>query len=225
MCDIETVLFDLDETLCTFPKSRDDVLEEAFNRAGVDPFFDADDFERVIPQVHGKSAYDLRRKCFEQLATERDRPLSSARAVADAYKRREPESVIPLPGAVAAVRTLGDQFRLGVVTNGAEETQRRKLDALGLTSRFDTIVCATPETAIKPDPDPVHRALSAVDTDPSAAVLVGDSLESDVQAARNAGVHPIWIASGEEAHTVDHAVTVVESVADLARRPFPWQSE
>lgn len=224
MSSIETILFDLDDTLCTYTESAEGVLRDAFRRAGVEPFFDTDDFERWIPRVHAESALDLREQCFAGIAREQGRDPAVGHAVAAAYESRQPEAVEPTPGAETALAGLADDFRLGLVTNGAREAQHRKLDALGFAEWFETVVCATPETAIKPDPDPIHRALDALDTDPAEAVLVGDSLSSDVAGARNAGVTPVWVAGdgGDAAQSEPVPSVVVESVADLAERPYPW---
>ena len=222
---IETVLFDLDDTLCTYTESAEAVLRDAFRRAGVDPFFDTDDFARWIPTVHAESPLDLREQCFAGIARERGHDPAVGHAVAAAYEPRPPEAVDPVPGAEAALSTLADEFRLGLVTNGARETQRRKLDALGFTESFGAIVCATPETAIKPDPDPIQRALDALDADPANAVLVGDSLASDVAGARNAGVTPVWVGGDADDDTDQSEPVpslVVESVAALTERPYPW---
>lgn len=227
MSSIETILFDLDDTLCTYTESAEAVLRDAFRRAGVEPFFDTDDFERWIPKVHAESALDLREQCFAGIAREQGHDPAVGHAVAAAYEPRQPEAVEPTPGAEAALAGLADDFRLGLVTNGARETQHRKLDALGFAEWFETVVCATPETAIKPDPDPIHRALDALDTDPAEAVLVGDSLSSDVAGARNAGVTPVWVAGdgGDAAQSEPVPSVVVESVADLAERPYPWVTD
>jgi HAD superfamily hydrolase (TIGR01509 family) len=225
---IETLLFDLDGTLCSYTESTEAVLRDAFRRAGVEPFFDTDDFERWIPKVHAESALDLREQCFAGIAREQGRDPAVGHAVAAAYEPRRPEAVDPIPGVEAVLTTLSDEFRLGLVTNGARETQRRKLDALGFEASFETVVCATPETAIKPDPDPIHRALDALDTDPADAVLIGDSLASDVAGARNAGVTPVWVGGdggGETDQSEPVPSLVVESVADLAEQPYPWVTD
>lgn len=51
---------------------------------------------------------------------------------------------------------------------------------------------AEPGRAVKPDPEPFDRALSALGVTPTETVHVGDSLRSDVAGARAAGVTPVW---------------------------------
>ena len=51
-------------------------------------------------------------------------------------------------------------MKLGVITNGSTEWQRRKLDSLGITSWFDTVLISEAEGIRKPDREIFHRALA-----------------------------------------------------------------
>ncbi|MCQ4332535.1 HAD family hydrolase [Natronomonas sp. F2-12] len=61
------------------------------------------------------------------------------------------------------------------------------LSSLDIADWFDSVVCCTPETGWKPDPNPVERALSAAGAETGPGVLVGDG-PHDVGAAWNAGL-------------------------------------
>ncbi len=77
----------------------------------------------------------------------------------------------------------------------------------------------SPETPRKPAPDMVRHALTALNTDPSAAVYVGDS-EVDVQTARNAGLPMIGVAwgfRGRAALAAAGAETIVDTAAEILR--------
>lgn len=86
--------------------------------------------------------------------------------------------------ALARHYVLREDHALGIVTNGGPDTQKPKLDALGLTRSFDTVVYAGYDVAPKPDPAPFERALGDLDVRPERAVHVGNSLEADVAGAR-----------------------------------------
>ena len=73
-----------------------------------------------------------------------------------------------------------------LVTHCQEYLTDPVLDALDIRDWFDSVVCCTEETGWKPDPEPVHMALSSVGAD-GAGVLVGDG-PHDVGAAWNAGL-------------------------------------
>ena len=61
------------------------------------------------------------------------------------------------------------------------------LEGLDIRDWFDAVVCCTEETGWKPDPEPVHMALSEAGANGGAGVLVGDGPQ-DIGAAWNAGL-------------------------------------
>ena len=97
------------------------------------------------------------------------------------------------PDAEAVLDELGTRYLLAIVTNGAPAIQRAKLALTDLGRRFDAIVVSGEVGAGKPDPRPIHAALAALEVPADEAVMVGDSLERDVAAARAAGVYAVWL--------------------------------
>lgn len=217
-----TVLFDLDDTICAYNRGVDEVLSVSFERAGVDPFFDASDWAAVIPEVSGAdSQRHFRRLTFGMLAERRGRDREHAHAVADAYgTERDHSDVRFLPGAREALDRLSGSRRLGLVTNGAPEMQEPKLAALGIGDCFEAVVYAGSETLAKPHPSPFERILERLGERPERSVHVGNSLGSDVAGAKNAGVGAVWVPQeGDETvgeHEPDHHL---DSLQDLHSVP------
>jgi putative hydrolase of the HAD superfamily len=196
--DTSTVFLDLDETICEHPRSTADRLADAFDAAGVEPFFGVPDFRRWLARVTADSEVELREKCFAGIADEQGRDSADALAVARAYEDPDPTSVEFLPGAESALDALGANHDLALVTNGDRETQRAKLAALDIADRFAAATFAGSTGVVKPDPDPFHRTLSALEIEASEAVHVGNSLRSDVAGAQAAGLEAVWLARVEE---------------------------
>jgi putative hydrolase of the HAD superfamily len=197
----EAVLFDVDDTLCTYRRSADAVLDEAFEAVGVERFFGQDEYHDRYPEFVDATdgIDDLRRACFAAIAADAGRDPDLGRAVADAFAAaRDHANVAPLPGALEAVEALGRDHRLGVVTNGAPEMQAEKLRGLGLADAFETVVHAGYDARAKPHPEPFERALTALETPAERAVHVGNSLSSDVAGAHAAGVASAWLEAGTE---------------------------
>jgi putative hydrolase of the HAD superfamily len=218
---ITAILFDLDGTLCEYERPPEETLPLAFESAGVDPFFGIEDyyarFEDFIEESDG--AADLRERCFRDVARELDRDPELGATVADAYTAlRNPGRVEPLPGAETVVDTLAGEYRIGVVTNGPPDIQRPKLDALGFADAFETVVFAGFDAAAKPETEPFERALSDLDSAPSEAIHVGNSLSSDVTGARNAGLDAAWLADGSDPDPVPEYV--LASLPELLDRPW-----
>lgn len=78
----------------------------------------------------------------------------------------------------------------GVVTNKAERFTLPLLQGLKLAERAACIVGGDTTARLKPHPDPLLHAASALQLPPSACLYVGDDLR-DVQSARAAGMRAL----------------------------------
>jgi putative hydrolase of the HAD superfamily len=222
MTDVRAVLFDLDDTLCRYRRTGGEVLAAAFERMGVDPLFPVEayydryaDFRAVTAD-----AITLREEAFAAIAADRGHDPELGRAVADAYTaERDQTNVEPLPGAADAVASLAASYRVALVTNGAPGMQSQKLSALPFADRFETVVHGGYDTAAKPDPEPFHVALDALDVSADRAVHVGNSPTSDVAGAHAAGVGSVWLDDGttDPDPRPDHRVDSLHAVGER-----PW---
>jgi putative hydrolase of the HAD superfamily len=80
---------------------------------------------------------------------------------------------------------------MALVTNGAACLQREKLAASGLAGRFDAVVVSADLGVGKPDPSVFRHALALLGA--RDGVMVGDSLERDIDGALAAGLGAVWI--------------------------------
>jgi putative hydrolase of the HAD superfamily len=85
------------------------------------------------------------------------------------------------------------QLPIALVSNGASDVQREKVDVLDLGDRFVTVVVSSELGAAKPDAGPFDSAVQALGSDRSRTWHVGDNLDTDVQGARNAGLVAVWV--------------------------------
>ena len=217
----DAVLFDIDDTLCRYRRSADEVLADAFADVGVEPYFGPEPYHDRYPEfVESTDGIEqLREECFAAISEERGRDPDLGRAVAEAFAAaRDHTDVEPLSGVHDAVERLARDHRIGVVTNGAPEMQRAKLRGLGLDGRFETVVYAGYDALAKPHPEPFERALDEIETPPSRAVHVGNSLGSDVAGAHAAGIDSAWLDADT---TPDPVPThVLSSMAELTNPPW-----
>jgi phosphoglycolate phosphatase len=92
-------------------------------------------------------------------------------------------------------RLTGDGYRLACVTNKPARFTEPLLDALGIATEFELIVCGDTLPRKKPDPMPLIYAAQQLGVSAGQALMVGDSV-SDVQAARAAGWYVICVSYG-----------------------------
>jgi putative hydrolase of the HAD superfamily len=215
---VAAILLDIDDTICEYRRSGSEILPLAFEQVGVDPFFTAEEYIDRYREFTDESddMQDLREQCFAAFARESGYDTEVGHAVADAYAaERDHTNVRFRPGAREALDTFDGEMALAAVTNGAPEMQSVKLDALGITDRFETVVHAGYDAPAKPSPDPFHAALETVGVSPDRAVHVGNSLASDVSGAKSAGVRAVWLDDGVTNAPTPEPDHVLTSMADL----------
>jgi HAD superfamily hydrolase (TIGR01509 family) len=220
---VNTVLFDIDDTLCEYRRSGSEVLALAFDANDVESFFAIEDYYARYAEfaAQTESIDDLRAECFAALADDRNDDPNLGRAVAESYTaERDHRNVRALPGAREAVTALADDHRVGVVTNGPPAMQSQKLAALGLDDAFETVVHAGYDAPAKPDPEPFYQALATLDGQPESSVHIGNSLSSDVAGAQAAGLSSVWLDDGSTPDPVpDHTLASMEELANP-----PWKA-
>jgi putative hydrolase of the HAD superfamily len=136
----------------------------------------------------------------------------------DARFERERAATNPfIAGADEALTTLGQRFRLGIVTNGIPDVQRTKLDNAGLSDRFDLIVVSGELGCGKPDPRIYAVALEGIGATAEETIMVGDNFRKDVTGAQDLGIRGVWIAAGRP--SPDPSVTPFLTIDTLAELP------
>jgi len=207
--EADAVLFDLDGTLVEYERSPGRLLDLAFESAGVEPFFDVEEyFDRFEDHLApGVPITEGRANCFAAIADDCGRSSDLGRTVADAFAdERDHARVERLPSAEDALSALATDHALGVVTNGPPEMQATKLESSGLDDYFETVVFGGHDAPAKPDPEPFEVALAELDASADRAIHVGNSLSSDVAGAHAAGLQSVWVPaeSGVEPEPEPH---------------------
>lgn len=103
-----------------------------------------------------------------------------------------------LEGAEELVRYLAKKYPLTVVTNGFVEVQYEKFDKSGLRDCFAHIVLSEEVGCQKPNPRIFEEALRMNGLQAEDVVMIGDSWNSDIQGAINAGIDQIWIRKSKD---------------------------
>ncbi|MFC4437958.1 MULTISPECIES: HAD family hydrolase [Natrialbaceae] len=185
---LQAVVFDLDYTLAVPQQDRATILEDAANAVG------APELSRsAYLDAHRRNlTRETREPIFEELLADRDTDADPAE-VAAAYRNEIAAALEPLPGVESMLAELGDEYRIGLLTNGPVRAQRDKLSTLGWEDAFDAALVTGELEAGKPDPRAFEAITDALDVDPEAAVYVGDEVEADIRGATGAGMAAIQV--------------------------------
>ncbi len=100
---------------------------------------------------------------------------------------------IMVDGCIEILDYLKDRYTLCVVTNGISDTQHSRLSLSGLDKYFEYIFISQEIGVNKPDKRFFEHCLNTAKiADRKEVLLVGDSLSSDMQGAKNIGIDKCW---------------------------------
>jgi putative hydrolase of the HAD superfamily len=121
-------------------------------------------------------------------------PADLAARLADRFTAYREEEMFVFPGAHDAIDQLKARgVKLALVTNGAADMQRAKVERFELAHRFDHIQIEGEHGFGKPDDRAYLHAMQALGVTASDTWMIGDNLEWEVVAPQRLGIYAIWI--------------------------------
>jgi putative hydrolase of the HAD superfamily len=97
-----------------------------------------------------------------------------------------------IPGVKETLPLLKKKYKLGVLSNGDERSQKRKICSTGIDACFDAIIVTGEYGINKPDPKIFQIAAEKMALRPEEIVFVGDTFATDINGAIHAGMKPVW---------------------------------
>jgi putative hydrolase of the HAD superfamily len=145
-------------------------------------------------------------------------PATVIKDLLDAGREMLAHPIDLLPHVESAVAALAPDFRLVLITKGDLIDQERKLAQSGLGDRFDAIEIVSDKSA-----QTYHTVFARHGTGPDQAMMVGNSLKSDVIPALTAGAWGVHVPSALT-WALDHAEPPQDharfhTIADLGALP------
>lgn len=142
-----------------------------------------------------------------------------ANGLADLFSAEKERLCSPFPGALEALQVFKDRgLRLALLTNGASDTQRKKINRFGLARFFDHIIIEGEFGAGKPDERVFRSALEILRVKPRESWMVGDDLGRDIAGAQKLDIITIWVdfrKTGLPQSTSVRPDRVISSIAEL----------
>lgn len=104
------------------------------------------------------------------------------------------ECAVELPGALELIKLLKREgYQLAVISNGAEMTRVSTLKTLQIFPYLDCVVSSGAFGTKKPDAAIFEHVVKTLGCLPSECVYVGDHPVLDIEGARLAGLHAVWV--------------------------------
>lgn len=197
---VEFLLLDLDDTVLDFQKGEEYGLRKTLLDAGIEPTEAICARYSQINKAYWKRLElgEVTREqvmvgrfetLYNELGVDAD-PLSSSAAYMDNMSSVH----FFLPGAEEAVKSLSKKYRLFLVSNGTATAQHRRLTSAGLYPYFEQVFISQEVGHNKPAKEFFDLCFARIPGfDPQKALIVGDSLSSDIQGGINAGIRTCWV--------------------------------
>jgi pyrophosphatase PpaX len=204
---ITTVLFDLDGTLIdtneliitTYLHTLEKYYPSKYQREDVLPF--------LGPTLH---------EVFGNMDPDRvEEMVSEYRAFNIA---NHDDLVKEFVGVKETVQTLKERgYKMGIVTTKRHDVTLKGLRLMELEDYFEVIVAYDHVEKVKPDPEPIYKALEQLDSTPEESIMVGDNFH-DILAGKNAGTATAgvaWSIKGREYVAKYEPDYMLENMKDL----------
>ena len=197
---IEYLFLDLDDTILDFKKAEYIAIGKTISDFGVEPTDAVRHRYHEINKWHweqlelGKlTRAEVLENRFKVLFTELGVEVN-ATAVARTYEKNLSQGHWFLPGAEETVDLLSKKYRLFLASNGTASVQKGRMTSANLYRFFETVFVSQEIGHNKPSREYFDACFATIPGfDREKAMIVGDSLSSDIKGGINAGIKTVWV--------------------------------
>ena len=197
---IEFLFLDLDDTILDFHKAERLAIGKTIRDFGVEPTEEILHRYHIINKWHweqlelGKlTRAEVLENRFMVLFRELGREVD-AYAFARTYEKNLSIGHYFLPGAEEAVEALSKKYRLFLASNGTASVQKGRMTSANLYRFVEKVVVSQEIGHNKPSKAYFDACFAQIPGfDPQKAMMVGDSLSSDIKGGINAGIATVWV--------------------------------
>ncbi|WP_096202463.1 pyrophosphatase PpaX [Bacillus sp. FJAT-45350] len=204
---VDTILFDLDGTLI----NTNELIITSFLHT-LDHYYPGEYTREKVINFIGPPLYDSfygidSGRVDEMIGMYREHNLA-----------HHDDLILEYKGVYETIKTLHEKgYKLAVVTTKKRNTAQRGLDVSGLNKFFDVLVSIDDVEKVKPDPEPLNKAMKALSSSPETTLMVGDS-QYDILGGKNAGTLTAgvsWTIKGEEFLSSYEPDVMLSNMSDL----------
>lgn len=199
---IKDVFFDLDHTLWDFDKNSGLTFERIFSNKHPDIQI-MDFIEKYVPinqacwkqfqydQItHEELRYNRLKHSFDAISYAiSDEEIEK---IAVEYITFLPQNNHLFDGTIELLEYLKPNYNLHIITNGFAEVQFKKINSSKIGSYFQTITNSEMAGVKKPNPIIFDFAINLAKAKKANSIMIGDSLDADVQGALDAGLEAVF---------------------------------
>lgn len=219
------IFFDLDHTLWDFEKNSALAFEKIFEKHQLDLNLEEFLLHYIPTNLKYWKLYRDEKISQEDLRYHRLKEvfgLMNKEVVDEMIHLLSHEYIHYLPqfnylyeGAWEILDYLFPKYKLHIITNGFQTVQAGKLKNSNIEHFFQTITNSEMAGVKKPNPLIFEYALKKANATKSKSIMIGDSLEADIEGAINVGLDAIFfnefnVSVDEKIHQVNHLMLLKE---------------
>ena len=196
----DVLLCDADNTIFDFEKAEENAFAAACTHMGFEGTPELLQTYSVINEAlwklleqGGITQKELRVRRFVEFLEKIGRVDLNAVEMATEYAEQLGRQSVPIDGAIEAVKRWSEIVPVIIVTNGISRIQHGRMNGSEVRHYIRGMVISEEVGAAKPDPKMLYMGMEMAGVaDKSRALMLGDSLSSDIAAAANAQVDACW---------------------------------
>jgi len=201
---VTQLFFDLDHTLWDYETNARATLLEMYHIFVLDRFFrDETHFLKTFKEQNEKlwhrynvgdiDKYEIRNNRFGYiLNTVKNTDFNLAKELSNKFIIECPRKKALMPNAGKVLDKLSQDFELGIITNGFDDTQNIKLKYSEIDHYFKWVVTSESSGYRKPAKGIFDFTLDYSGGSLENIVIIGDNLQTDILGAKNAGWKSVW---------------------------------
>ena len=198
------LFFDLDHTLWDYETNARATLLEMYHIFVLDRFFrDETHFLKTFKEQNEQlwhrynvgdiDKYEIRNNRFGYiLNTVKNTDFNLAKELSNKFIIECPRKKALMPNAGKVLDKLSQDFELGIITNGFDDTQNIKLKYSEIDHYFKWVVTSESSGYRKPDKGIFDFTLDYSGGSLENIFIIGDNLQTDILGAKNAGWKSVW---------------------------------
>ncbi|WP_369282554.1 YjjG family noncanonical pyrimidine nucleotidase [Oscillibacter sp. GMB15532] len=196
---VNTILFDLDNTLLDFDQAESIALTQTLLQLGIHPneaiirrYSELNLAQWKLLEQGKLSRNEVKTRRYRLLFDELGAACSAEKA-AEIYESLLKVGHYFIDGAEELLCDLSPRYRLYIVTNGTAIVQKSRIKSAGLEKYLDGVFISEEIGFNKPSRDFFDHCFAQIpNIRRSDAMIIGDSLSSDIQGGINAGIQTVW---------------------------------
>ena len=218
MSKYKYLLWDIDGTILNFEKAEKRAIRTLFEKFNLGECTD----EMLSHYIEINKKYWKLLECgkmkkerilverFEEFFEKEGIRTDVAAEFNKAYQLALGDTIAFNDDALEIIKAQKKNYQIIIVTNGTAVAQKKKLERSGLDKIADNIFISEEVGYEKPSIHFFERVIAKAGMDDvSQAVIIGDSLTSDIQGGANAGIDTCWYNPKEEVNDTNLKPTYI----------------